>query len=139
MFMPTCDSSWAGAHAGIERDAAFVREVLAAGAVAVATRQGTAVWKTSYIVNPAWFEDRHLDLPVTTQDLYATELMRMAGSGDAAEAELARRWSLLDAEALTCLLTRNGFEDKFHVKNWVTGNINVAVLLSLMRTTKTKN
>jgi hypothetical protein len=130
----TC--SLAGAHAGVERDAAFVREVVAAGAAAVAPRQGTAVWKTSYIVNPAWFEDRHLDLPVTTRDLYATELVRMAGSGDAAEAELARRWSLLDAEALTCLLTRSGFEDKFHVKNWVTGNINVVLLQLLMRTTK---
>ena len=39
---------------------------------------------------------------------------------------------LLDGQALTCLLTRSGFEDKFHVKNWVTGNINAALLQLLV-------
>jgi hypothetical protein len=94
------------------------------------------MWKTSYIVNPAWFEDRNLDQPVSDLDLYTQELARMRGSSDSKEAALAMRWGLFDANALTCLLTRQGFEDKFHVKNWVTGNINAALLQLLMTCAK---
>lgn len=113
-----------------------MRQVVAAGAAAVAPRHGSAIWKTSYIVNPAWFEDRNLEQPVPVPGLYETELQRMRSSGNAGDTAVARRWDVLDGEALTCLLPRSGFEDKFHVKNWVTGNINVALLRLLMRRVK---
>jgi hypothetical protein len=111
-----------------------VLDVLAAGAAAVASRNGTALWKTSYIVNPAWYEDRDLALPARVADAYVAELQRMRGDGDAAT---ARRWRVLDGEALTCLLTRSGFADKFHVNSWVTGHINAA-LLRLLTTCQTQ-
>jgi hypothetical protein len=111
----------------------YVREVLAAGAAAVAPRGGTAIWKASYTVNPAFFEDRNLELPENSLDLYMSELARMRSSADSNESATAQRWGVLDGAALTCLLTRSGFEDRFHVKNWVTGNVNVALLRLLMR------
>ena len=126
-------TSLAGAHSGIEGNASYVLDVLAAGAEAVARRNGTALWKTSYIVNPAWFEDRELALPAPVVDAYAAELRRMRGGSDAA---MAQRWGVLDGEALTCLLTRSGFTDKFHVKSWVTGHINAALLRLLMARSK---
>ncbi len=110
-----------------------MREALAAGAAAVAPRRGTAIWKASYAVNPAYFEDRNMELPPSSMDLYMSELARMRSSAHADEAAVARRWDVLDGAALTCLLTRNGFVDRFHVKNWVTGNVNVALLQMLMR------
>ncbi len=109
-----------------------MREVLAAGAAAVAPRGGSAIWKASYIVNPATLEDRNEALPDESLDLFMSELARMRSSTDAGEAATARRWGVLDGAALTCLLTRNGFVDKFHVKNWVTGNVNAALLRLLM-------
>ncbi len=140
--VPSCVSflrrrhmSLAGAHTSGESNATFAREVLAAGAAAVAPRHGTALWKTSYIVNPAWFEDRQLELPAAVADVYGMELMRMRHSGDA-ECALAGRWRVLEGQLLTCLLPRSGFEDKFHVKSWVTGNINVALLRMLMERIK---
>ncbi len=113
-----------------------MRQVLAAGAAAVAPRHGNAIWKTSYIVNPAWFEDRQLEQPALVPGLYETELKQLRSSGNASDGAVARRWDMLDGEALTCLLTRSGFEDRFHVKNWVTGNINVELLRLLMRRAK---
>ena len=97
------------------------------------------MWKSSYIINPAWYEDRQLEQAAVVADAYVTALLHAHGSGDPVQVAIAQRWGVLDGQALTCNLPRSGFEDKFHVKNWVTGNINVAVLLSLMRTTKTKN
>ena len=90
----------------------------------------------SDLVNPAWFEDRQLELPAAVADVYDVELMRMRQSGDAEECALAGRWRVLQGQLLTCLLPRSGFEDKFHVKSWVTGNINVALLHMLMQRTK---
>jgi hypothetical protein len=109
-----------------------VRQVVAAGSAAVAPRGGRALWKASYTVNPAYFEDRNLELPEVSLDLYVRELARLRRSPDADDAAMARRWGVLDGQALTCLLTRSGFEDKFHVKNWVTGNINAALLQLLV-------
>ena len=96
------------------------------------------MWKSSYIVNPAWFKDRQLELPAAVADVYGVEVMRMRHSGDAEECALVGRWHLLEGQLLTCLLPRcrSGFEDKFHVKNWVTCNINVALLRMLMERTR---
>ena len=125
--------SCAGAHtSGGESNGTLVHEVLAAGAAAVAPRHGLALWKSSYIVNPAWYEDRQLQQPALAADVYVQQLLRMRGSSDAAHVALAQRWGLLDGGVLTCMLPRSGFEDKFHVKNWVTSNVNVALLRLLM-------